>query len=188
MKTMTKSNSTSNQTQPIIIKSDYDFSYQPDLTKKLDSNVADFDQQLINEIVLWKVNRFAQLTDHLLAKINSINPSETTIDIEITRDILRGLMKTKGVRMAMASTILRFRNPNIYQIIDQRVYRVLYGKAYKPSQSMSDKKIDEQINNYITYLQDLRKFCDDREIPFNQADRILYTADKRINKGKNILY
>ena len=80
----------------------------------------------MNEIVLWKVNRYAEFDESLIELINSIDKDETKIDIDKTKQILKGLLKTNGVQLAMASTILRYRNPNIYQIIDQRVYRVIY--------------------------------------------------------------
>tara|TARA_B110000208_G_scaffold8792_1_gene11319 strand:- start:95 stop:358 length:264 start_codon:yes stop_codon:yes gene_type:complete len=62
----------------------------------------------------------------LIELINSVNKDETKIDIDNTKQILKGLLKTNGVQLGMASTILRYRNPNIYQIIDQRIYRVIY--------------------------------------------------------------
>jgi hypothetical protein len=37
------------------------YRYQPNLTRKLDAlGSASFDQEIINEIVLWKVNRYAR--------------------------------------------------------------------------------------------------------------------------------
>ena len=109
-----------------IISDDYEFKYQESLTKKLDSSTEDFSQEKLNEIVLWKVNRYAEFGESLIELINSIDKNETKIDVDKTREILKGLLKTSGVQLAMASTILRYRNPNIYQIIDQRIYRVIY--------------------------------------------------------------
>lgn len=45
----------------------------------------------------------------------------------MAEEILRKLLMTPGIRLPMASTILRFKNPNVYQIIDQRAYRFLTG-------------------------------------------------------------
>ena len=88
----------------------------------------------------------------------------------------------------MASTILRFRNPKVYQIIDQRVFRVLYKKQFKVSTSLSKAKVDEQVNLYIQYLSDLREACIQLNINFEDADRVLYNADKRLNRGVKIKY
>ena len=54
-------------------KSDYEFDYQKNLTQKLDNNKSDFTQDTLNEIVLWKVNRYAQLDKELINLINSID-------------------------------------------------------------------------------------------------------------------
>ena len=35
---------------------------------------------------------------------------------------------------------------------------------------------------YFDYLRTLREKCNELEIPFEKSDRILYNADKRINK------
>ncbi len=77
----------------------------------------------------------------------------------------------------MASTILRFRNKNIYQIIDQRAYRFLKGKNLKLKAN-----IESQIELYLSYLKKLRGKCDELNIPFENADRIFYMLDKDLNR------
>ncbi|WP_164674105.1 hypothetical protein [Maribacter litoralis] len=166
-----------------ILDSDNEFDYQTELTKKLDSDSSDFDQNKLNEIVLWKVNRYAEFNDKLIYELNSLNPNDRQIDLEKTKRILKMLLKTKGVQLAMASTILRFRNPKIYQIIDQRVYRIIYdGQELNLSSYLSDKNIDNQIELYLKYLTDLKQVCSDFKIDFTKADRILFMADRRVNK------
>ena len=87
----------------------------------------------------------------------------------------------------MASTILRYRNPNIYQIIDQRVYRVIYeNQILELNTYPSDKNLNFQIELYIKYLYDLSAICTDLKILFDKSDRILFMADKRINKKENL--
>ena len=164
-------------------KSDYEFDYQKNLTQKLDNNKSDFTQDTLNEIVLWKVNRYAQLDKELINLINSIDKESLTIDIEKTKAVLKFLLDTKGVQLAMASTILRFKNNKIYQIIDQRVYRIIYSNQELILNTYpSEKKINSQIELYIKYLADLKKVCSNLKIPFEKADRILFMADRRINK------
>jgi hypothetical protein len=36
-----------------------EYNFQPELTSKLDEIDSDFTQEIINEIVLWKVNRYS---------------------------------------------------------------------------------------------------------------------------------
>lgn len=166
---------------------DFEFKYQESLTNKLDSNNDDFDQKKLNEIVLWKVNRYAEFDNKLIQLINTINSNDSELDLDKTKLILKELLKTNGVQLAMASTILRFRNPNIYQIIDQRVYRVIYENQILDLNTYpSEKNLNYQIDLYIKYLFDLKKICSDYNIPFDKSDRILFMADKRINKKEKL--
>jgi hypothetical protein len=166
-----------------ITQDDLKFDYQESLTNKLDLNLIDFDQNTLNEIVLWKVNRYAEFDSELISLINSINRNDLEIDTEKTKIILRRLLNTNGVQLAMASTILRYRNPSIYQIIDQRVFRIIYkNKELKLNTYLSEKNLNYQIELYLQYLTDLKKVCTDLDIPFDKSDRILFMADRRINK------
>lgn len=160
------------------------YKYQLELTSKLDGLDDDFNQEIINEIVLWKVNRYSFLDDETFSVLNKINKVDLVLDIELTTEILTKLLNTKGIQLAMASTILRFKNPNIYQIIDQRVYRFIYG-IEMPKYFSS---IEKQIDFYIEYLQKLKQVCIEKGIDFNLSDRIIYELDKLHNKEIKIKY
>lgn len=162
-----------------IIQSDNDFDYQKKLTSKLDYIDSDFNQEIVNEIVLWKVNRYAELSNELISKINQIKKTDLKVNETLTREILFELLNTKGVKLPMASTILRFRNPRIFQIIDQRVYRIIYDEKLKLPYN---RHLPEQIDLYLKYLTDLRIVADKLKIPFELSDRILFMADRRLNK------
>ncbi|TYP71640.1 hypothetical protein [Aquimarina intermedia] len=149
------------------------------MTKKLNNVKSEFNQELINEIVLWKINRYAKLNDEIFNLINKIDRKAEFIDPTVTEEILIHLLGKKGIRLPMASTILRFRNPNIYQIIDQRVYRVIYGSALKLKTNMN-----HNIVQYLDYLNRLREVCNLFQIPFSESDRILYEYDKKVNLEK----
>jgi hypothetical protein len=166
-----------------LFESDKNFDLKNTLTTKLDNIAGKFDQQIINEIVLWKVSRYAQIDRDTLELINSVNTDSRRLDMGKTKILLKALLKTKGIQLPMASTILRFKNKKIYQIIDQRVYRVLYaGKKLKLKKHTSEKNLNEQIALYLKYLQDLSKVCKSLKIPFETSDRILFMVDRRINK------
>lgn len=96
-----------------IKETDKDYYYQNELTQKLDNYLQLFNQDVINEIVLWKVNRFAKIGDGTLRLINDIDNKTGEINIEKTKEILKKLLLIKGIQLPMASTILRFRNNNI---------------------------------------------------------------------------
>jgi thermostable 8-oxoguanine DNA glycosylase len=82
----------------------------------------------------------------------------------------------------MASTILRFKNPILFQILDKRVYRIIYGEQFPKT-----TKIDVLIRHYFSYLKKLQEVCKEKKIPFELSDRILYELDKKINKGINLI-
>ena len=93
-----------------FIQPDYEFEYQTDLTNKLDNTQSHFSQDVINQIVLWKVNRFALIDNDTLTQLNAIDPYATVLDEINTRTLLKRLIQIKGIQLPMASTILRFRN------------------------------------------------------------------------------
>ena len=72
-----------------------EFKFQEELTKKLDRYDADFDQNILNEIVLWKVNRYALFNDETILLLNSVKHSSTTLDLDITKKLLAHLLNTK---------------------------------------------------------------------------------------------
>jgi thermostable 8-oxoguanine DNA glycosylase len=158
-----------------------EFDYKLRLTPKLDkSNEIEFDQNLLSEIVLWKTNRYVSAEDLPLDLLNSSKIKEKQLDESFTRELLSHLLSktVKGIRLPMASTILRFRNPFVYQIIDQRAYRFAnLGETLK-----LPTKIEDQIDLYINYLKRIREIAESRNIAFENMDRLLYILDKEENK------
>ncbi|MCB1676005.1 MAG: hypothetical protein KDI01_06925 [Halioglobus sp.] len=86
----------------------------------------------------------------------------------------------------MASTILRFLNPRVFQIIDDRAYRVLLpGREKYPTKParITDGYVKKSVAIYFDYLNELWGIASDK-LPFENADRILYQLD--ITLGNNI--
>lgn len=156
------------------------YKYQPELTEVLDEIETDFNQDIINQIVLWKVNRYAPIDVETMKLINRISKKDTEIDIALLGAIFIRILHSdqKGIRLAMASTILRFKNPKVYQIIDQRVYRFLFGKVLK----YDLKDINMQICLYTDYLNRMKEACKQYNVEFENADRVFYEMDKKFNK------
>jgi hypothetical protein len=160
------------------------YEYQPKLTRKLDDleDVSVMTPDLLNEIVLWKVNRYVSLNRDQLCRVSALATLKAGEHLG-ARSILEELLDVHGVDLPMASTILRFRNPTVFQIIDRHAYRALYGRDYKQPRRPSDK-----IELYFAYLDDLRRLCDEKGLRFEIADRALYVFDKKTNgplpKGK----
>jgi len=78
----------------------------------------------------------------------------------------------------MASTVLRFAVPDQLQIIDQRVYRFITEEDCLKI----PYNIDQKIKLYFNYIDQLKSICQQKNIPFFKADRVLYQLDKIHNK------
>lgn len=156
--------------------------YQPELTQKLDRlEDKTFVQEIINEIVLWKVNRYASISDDLLIQIEELK-TVSQGNHRYCHSVLKKLLEKKGngVDLPLASTILRFRNPDTFQIIDRHAYRALFGKKYALYHSTNP---DEKIKVYFDYLDGLIELCNKSGYHFRTNDRVLYEFDKE-NNGK----
>ncbi len=149
--------------------------YQPQLTDELDSYKSDFTDLHVLKIVLWKLNRYPQITSDTIKMLNDL---KSNFHKSKRKDCVIELLGIKGLDLPMVSTILRFLLPGKFQIIDQRAYRILYGKELKLS-SLKESK----AKLYMDYLDELQKQCDQFHINFHEADRLLYNLDKEVNKG-----
>ena len=154
------------------------YHYQEELTARLDS-IGDypFDQALVNEIVLWKVNRYAQPGVDLLGRLNTLSNLYSGEHWN-AETVLRELLDQHGIDLPMASTLLRFRNPAVFQIIDRHTYRALKGVKY-PLYPTSN--VEQKIQVYFHYLDALLALSAARGVRFRDLDRILYIFDKDNN-------
>jgi hypothetical protein len=155
------------------------YSYHPELTTRLDSlKPEDFGREILYEIVLWKLSRYPYVKPELLEQlkcVSALSPKEH----EKARQTIDTLLRSPGIALPMASTILRFLNPSVFQIIDDRAYRALLpGRAKYPSKpaKITDDYIKTSIDIYFAYLQELHKVSSEK-LPFESADRILYQLD-----------
>jgi thermostable 8-oxoguanine DNA glycosylase len=156
------------------------YKFQPKLTKRLDNlENTSIDQSLINEIVLWKVDRYVCLADENIEQLRKLKLLKAG-EHEKGNDILKALLSVHGVDLPMASTILRFINPEVFQIIDRHAYRAVYGKKYPLYQATPAEK---KISLYFDYLSDLIALCKVKGLAFTTIDRLLYIFDKK-NNGK----
>lgn len=154
------------------------YSYQPELTEYLDSiSDATIDQSLINEIVLWKVNRYVRINDDIAQNISELKILKAGEHRKSKND-LSALLELNGVDLPMASTILRFINPVVFQIIDRHAYRAVYEKKY-PLYTSSPK--EKKLSVYFDYIDELIKLCDLKGLAFITIDRLLYIFDKKKN-------
>lgn len=170
------------------------FDYLPDVTDKLDKiQHSRFDINTIREITLWKLDRYVDISDEVVGKLNSLKTMKE-FDAEQTRVVLDTLLACEGVGLPMASTYLRFRNPHVFQIIDARAYRAAFDYEVNEVLSSSDKS--KLIDIYIEYIEKLREIAQKGyhglSVKFEDLDRFLYDIDKKagfiVNENKNKSY
>lgn len=159
-----------------------EYNYQSKLTMKLDTlKPEELDIKTFYEIVLWKLNRFPYIQDGLLDELKKVGTLKATQHRE-ARPVLHKMLKSPGIALPMASTILRFLNPSVFQIIDDRVYRVVYpGKAKYPAkpQKVNERYFTTSSDIYFEYLDELHKLSSSK-LPFEKVDRILYELDIKL--------
>jgi hypothetical protein len=161
------------------------YRYHPELTRKLDGLKAEnFGRETLNEIVLWKLSRYPYVEPEVLQEMKTVAEIRPG-DHEAAREILNRLLRSRGIALPMASTILRFLNPQAFQIIDDRAYRVLFpGKRKYPTKPMTitNRYVDMSIDIYFRYLDELHRVACET-FPFESADRILYQLDIQLGNG-----
>ena len=78
------------------------YDYQVFLTKKLDDLASlSLTPKLVNEIVLWKVNRFVLLQKDLLNSLNALRTLKAGAHRE-ARPVIDSLLRIRGVDLPMA--------------------------------------------------------------------------------------
>lgn len=159
-----------------------EYDYQRELTLKLDAlKPEDLDIKTFYEIVLWKLNRFPSIQDDLLKELKTVGALKPTQHRE-AKPVLHKMLQSPGIALPMASTILRFLNPSVFQIIDDRVYRVVHPDKVKypaKPQKVNERYLTTSSDIYFEYLDELHKLSS-AKLPFEQADRILYELDIKL--------
>jgi len=145
-------------------------------------------RDIINSIVLWKINREVNIGHDLFNAIKNLkvdlsNFNDKTEEIKKT---MLDLLNVDGIRIAMASTILKMFYPSVFPIIDQRAYRELMGKDMPTFYGI--KANEKYMEHYYKYINDCheynKKVCP--EIAFTDIDKLLYQLD--LEKGNKVKY
>ena len=144
-------------------------------------------KDIINQIILWKMNRTPEIDNELIDMIYGLNDMKTpvmAVESEKVKRTVEKLLRTKGMKLPMASTVLHFYFPDVYPIIDQRAYRELYGEEYPRYVG----KIEIMVEVYMKYIADTYHYQQENcpDIPFAKIDKVLYQLDKE--KGYKVVY
>lgn len=130
------------------------------------------DYDIINMIVLWKLNRTVKVTLETIEYINSIaqitDSPERALSNTDVRDCFAELLRSPGIRLPMASTIFHFYQPKAFPIIDERAYRQIFSEKLNPNSGW---------DVYSDYIAACIEVCKSYGIPFEQIDKVLYQLD-----------
>lgn len=145
-------------------------------------------QDILNEIMLWKTNRIITVSDEI---IKTIIGWEFQYPLEAARnegvhDIFQELLGAKGVQAPLASTILKMYHPHLFPIIDQRAYREIYNKEFP--KFYSKDAYSRYADMYVKYVIDCYYYQQEKcpDIKFCDLDKLLYQLD--IEKGNKVKY
>lgn len=137
------------------------------------------DLDIINAIVLWKINREISISLETIEFLNSIagsvaTPEEALKNKEVPL-LVKELIESKGIGLPVASAILKQYCPNAFPIIDQRAYFVLYGEKLP---------LNAGVDVYLDYMGRCASLATEHGIPFEKVDEVLYQIDK--NSGRTL--
>jgi thermostable 8-oxoguanine DNA glycosylase len=161
---------------PSIVEFLSNFSVYPELTEKLDAADLEFSENVVHEIVLWKLGRYVKIPPSTLADLGNLKSLKHGEHREAA-NVLEQLLSCNGVRLPMASTFLRFANPSVFQIYDRHICRALTGNF----SAVAPKDPSKSLRLYWSFLDELANLCINMKIPFKDSDRILFEFDKQIN-------
>lgn len=155
----------------------YNFSYNPEETKKLQSimqNKNDISVEDLRRIVLWKLDRVLDVSEETITYLQKI-ATDTKLNIQsnLVSQTLELLTNSNGIGFPMASSILKFIRPDIFPIIDVRAYRALYGKKIYSTQYT--------VQKYLAYVEKVYQISDKLNIKLYKVDEQLYCFDKEHN-------
>ncbi len=179
------------------------------------NNLDSFDEEemksIINLITLWKVDRINGSTNDTLKSlfgwIRNVSlktenddvkfvifdaSSNKEIDVETKlNELIQKMLEADGVGLPMASTMLRFFNTHVFQIIDHRDFRSLYAlyknerRELNLSSSKKPEIIEQQAELYLNFLKDCKLYCSANRQQFEKADRYLYQLDIKVGNKVN---
>ena len=155
-------------------------------------------KDIINQIVLWKINRqvFFDQDKTLLFDIITLKNKEGfdrhTIHKQYkddVTDIIVRMLACPGIRLPMASTILHFFYPGVFLIIDQRAYRVIKKDELNKVIKQNTKPM-ACAEIYLEYMKACNEYYDDNSLKddfdFSMLDRYTYHLD--IEVGNKVYY
>jgi len=137
-------------------------------------NKSNIQMDDIRRIALWKYNRIIEMDDMFCTQLYStVSKNKVSIEDKEVHEMIERLVSFEGVGFPLASTILKFINPDVFPIIDVRAYRAIYGKKIYYNQY--------NFKIYIDYTKRIYDMRDKFNISLSEVDERLYEFDKKYN-------
>ena len=138
------------------------------------------DLDIINAIVLWKINREVIVSLETVELLNAIagavaTPEEALRNKDVPA-LVKELIESKGIGLPVASALLKQYCPQAFPIIDQRAYFVLYGEKLP---------LNAGVDVYLDYIKRCASIAIEHGIPFEKVDEVLYQIDKDSGRTLN---
>lgn len=185
--------------------------YSEYIQKLINNNNDEKDfMSIINWIALWKTDRIIEFSNEtkIEEKLNMLK-GKTKKDFEKNeykdaKEAMKLLLEDgRGIRLAMASTIMHFYNPEVFPIIDKRAYRAI-NNIFKNNEldfeiqevntnDLQEIKNDteDRIEKYFEYVEQCKKLVKalnsavpKQKIDMGRIDQFLYELD--LLTGENI--
>ncbi len=159
-------------------KLNYQFEYNNEETSALHEELNGTNKLTIDDlrrVSLWKSNRIMSVSDELLEDLVALSlGNEVSLDDEKVKLVIERLVESQGFGYPMASSVLKFINPNVFPIIDVRAYRALTGRKLTYSTYSFDI--------YLSYAKHLTEMSKKLKRPLKDIDEQLYEFDKKFNQ------
>ena len=138
------------------------------------------DVDILNAIVLWKINRQIELDFETIEHLNTIASSVATPEQALAHKdvtwLVERLIGSKGVGLPVASAILKQYCTQAFPIIDQRAFFTLHRQRLS---------LNAGADTYLEYIKDCADIASRYGIPFEKVDEVLYQLDKESGRTLN---
>ncbi len=95
-------------------------------------------------------------------------------------NIIKELIKLKGVGIPMASAILMLTNPKSYGVIDIRVWEILF---HMKTVNENEKAKNFTINQWISYIDQIRNLSKKFKVSARDIERTIFNVHIMFQEG-----
>jgi hypothetical protein len=158
------------------------YALEQEIKAEMKGNPACMSKELLFKVLRWKAAR----ASHHVKHNQSDFVKEITRDCFLCRDEkhrIEVLKKLRGVSYRVASTILHFRFPHKYTIMDYRAWESLQDPRLTRGERVGfrlgkDYPIKDDFEHWMTYLSVCRNICKREKCSLRVLDKALWQYSK----------